>query len=111
MAKMFVEFFREKELMPKDEDGTKDISEAMVWEGGGLAEVLVRSVDGGRRGFGCEVAGVDDVAAADLKPGRFRAHFLWAMVQYSQVCKYLRVWVSHSIFFRHTKSVFFTLVI
>jgi len=46
-----VEFFREKELMPKDEDGTKDISEAMVWEGGGLAEVLVRSVDGGHRGL------------------------------------------------------------
>jgi ankyrin repeat protein len=46
MAKMFVDFFKQRGLMPKDEKALGEISAALMGENGDLAEVLLRRVEG-----------------------------------------------------------------
>ena len=46
MAKMFVDFFRKRNLMPRDKEGMAEVSGALTGDSGQLAEVLLRQVDG-----------------------------------------------------------------
>ena len=50
MAKMFVDFFKKKEWMSKDKDGMAEVSGALMGDGGELAEILLRQIDGKAKG-------------------------------------------------------------
>ena len=46
MAKMFVDFFKKRDLMPKDKESMTQITGALMGDEGDLAEILLRQVDG-----------------------------------------------------------------